>query len=141
MANYAKYQISFKLLIRRGEEFLILKDNNNVWDLPGGRADVTETHLPASKIISREIEEELGKGFKYRLKSPIAQFTRHISKQNEPIMIMVFEADYISGNIGLSGEHGSYKWMEPLKTRFSKKEFFNEEEYFFFLKYFKDQSR
>ncbi len=141
MSNYAKYQISFKLLLKRGEEFLILKDNDNLWDLPGGRADATETRLPTSEIISREIEEELGKDFKYQLKSPITQFTRHISEQNEPVMIIVFEADYISGDIGLSKEHGSYEWINPLKTKLTKKEFFNDEEYLFFLKYFEEQLR
>lgn len=118
------YQVSLKLLLKNEKgECLVLKcrddgSMSDYHDLPGGRIAAVEKDLPLSEIIKREIAEELGTEFKYALKSTKpAAIGRHSypSKRLEQVvnlLLVLFEAEYIRGEIKISDEHQSYEWVK-----------------------------
>ena len=136
--DYATYQVALKLLLRKGNEVLFLRDvPSGYWDLPGGRIDNVESKVPLDKILMREIREELGEKVKYKLGCPIFQFRRETKTHNIYNFLTVYEGKYIKGNIKISFEHSSYKWVNPKNYKFKEKDFFNKEEYLAVLGYFK----
>lgn len=135
--DYAIYQIAFKILLNKKDNFLFLKSFNNFLDLPGGRADNSEGKTAIKKIISREIREELGPKLKYKLGEPLFQYRRYFKPRKIYILITVYRADYLSGDIKISSEHSNYKWINPRKYKLNKNDFYNEEEYSAFKEYFK----
>lgn len=129
--NYAMYHVGLKILLRKGGEFLFLKSIDGAhWDLPGGRIDDAEHETPLEEILAREVREEIGEEIKYKLGKPILQFRRHFAKKGWHIFLTVHEAEYVSGEIRLSSEHGGFQWITPEKFRkFAENDFFSAEEY------------
>lgn len=140
MSRYATYQISLKIFLRKNGAVLLLRDKKGIWDLPGGRIDVTEIHTPIYAILAREVAEELGGEVRYTLGLPMLQFTRFLADQPEPVFIIVYEAQYLSGSIRLSDEHKHYAWIDPSRHSLTEKDFFSKEEYAFFVSYFQKSS-
>ena len=137
--DYANYHVGLKVLLRRGEEFLFLTDAKwNKFDLPGGRIDNIEHYTPLSEIIDRELQEELGEDIKYKLGKPILHFRRHFEREskNFHVFLVVFEGEYLSGEIKLSDEHSKYQWINPMNASLVAGDFFNEEEFFALNSYF-----
>jgi 8-oxo-dGTP pyrophosphatase MutT (NUDIX family) len=138
MKDHAVYQISLKVLLRKGNEFLFLKSaNGKYWDMPGGRIDNIESKIPLEDILAREMKEELGKNLKYKLGNPLFQYRKTYSSGKLPIFMTVYGAEYISGEIDISSEHSGYYWFKESETKFKKSEFGQEGEYLAFKKYFK----
>jgi len=136
--DYAIYQISFKILLRKGKKALFLRTTEgNYTDLPGGRVDNVENKVPLKEIISREVREELGSKIKYELGEPIFQYRRYSRSRQIYILFTVYEAKYLSGDVKLSPEHNSYEWINPAIYKFNKKDFEGGEEYKTFKEYFK----
>ena len=135
---YAIYHIGLKVLLKKADEFLFLTDAiGKRLDLPGGRIDDVEHYVPLHEVIAREVREELGGEVKYKLGKPVFQFRRHIESKGVHIFITVYEADYLSGEVQLSFEHVNYQWINFKKSGLKEKDFFNNEEYLAFKKYFK----
>jgi len=131
--TYANYQVSLKILLRKGSEFLFLTDTfGDRFDLPGGRIDNVEHDIPLTEIIARETTEELGKDVIYKLGKPIFQFRRHFDDEGLYIFLVVYEAEYISGDIRLSAEHLNFRWVNPTNIGLKEKDFFSREEYLAF---------
>lgn len=136
---FAIYNVGLKLLFKRGDEFLFLTDAiGKHFDLPGGRIDDVEQTAPLTEIIAREVEEELGKGIRYKLGKPVFQFRRYFESKGLPSFQTVYEAEYLSGEIRLSAEHSDWQWINPRKIDLKEKQFFNKEEYLAFKKYFEN---
>lgn len=141
MAECATYYVSLKVLLREGDNGLFLRCGKDHWcgaphwDWPGGRIDSTENETTITKIIKREIEEELGRDLKYTLGSLAFQFRRHLPRIDKWIFINVYEADYILGEIKLSDEHSDFEWINLKETQFDRKDFCNEEMYRELLQY------
>lgn len=77
-SNYANYHISLKVLLKKGREYLFLKDaRGEHYDLPGGRIDTNEHHIPLTAVLDREVREELGNDVKYVLGEPVFNYRRH----------------------------------------------------------------
>lgn len=134
---YANYHVSLKILLRKGDEFLFLRNPHNTqFDLPGGRIDDNEDAAPLNEILAREIREELGENLKYQLGNPAFQFRWFITEKGWQIFLTVYEAEYLSGEIQISDEHSDYIWINPKKYYFKKEEFTNQEEYLAFMDYF-----
>jgi 8-oxo-dGTP pyrophosphatase MutT (NUDIX family) len=130
------YHVSMKVLLREKDKVLFLYDSDeNNLDLPGGRIDDTEQDVPLSEIIKREVEEELGAEIKYKLGNPAFQFRRYFKDDDLHIFITVYEAEFLSGEIKLSSEHGHYEWMDLKNLELEKINFFSEEEYSAFKNY------
>ena len=137
--EYATYYVALKILLKKGDEFLFLKDAKNChFDQPGGRIDNVEHKVSLIEILGREIREELGEDVKYKLGRPLFQFRRHWDDKGVHIFLTVYSGEYISGNIKLSDEHSGYEWINPRKSNFKHEDFFNEEEYLAFQKYFNE---
>lgn len=129
------YQVAIKILLKKEDKFLLLKSYDGLWDLPGGRINKGEDKIPLEKILAREVREELG-NIKYRLKYPLFQFRRLIASSGLKIFIVVLEAEYISGKIKISAEHKSSAWINPKGFKPKIKDFFCQEEFEAFKKYF-----
>ncbi len=132
--------VGLKLLLKKGNEFLFLKTAGKpiFWDLPGGRVDNVEGEVSLEKILKREIKEELGNKIKYKLGVPLFQFRRKGRHGACFNLLTVYEGKYLGGGVKISFEHSAYKWINPKKYKFNKKDFFNKEEYSAFMKYFKN---
>lgn len=135
--NYAVYRVDLKVLLKKGDEFLFLEflDGEKI-DLPGGRIDVGEENTSLEEIIAREIKEELGEEVKYILGKPVFQYRVFLKERGWSIFLTIYEAEYLSGEIKLSDEHSDYKWVNPKNIYFKEENFFCNEEYLAFKKYF-----
>ncbi len=136
------YHVSMKVLLRDKDNVLFLYDSvENNLDLPGGRIDNTEKDIPLSEIIKREVEEELGMEIQYKLGNPIFQFRRYFKDDDLHVFITVYEAEFLSGEIKLSSEHGRYQWMNLKNLELEKISFFSKEEYSAFKNYFENTTQ
>ncbi len=112
-----------KAFIRKSEDILLLETiDDGQYDLPGGRIAVGEYEMPLDEILKREIEEELGSDFRYKNNGPVAIF-RHRRQGNTAagkpevrILMIGFELEYLGGEINLSEEHSSWKWLPPIQA-------------------------
>jgi len=133
----ANYHVSLKVLLRKEDEFLMLVDtSDDRLELPGGRIDETEHKSPFEKIIAREVKEELGDAIRYRLGKIAFSYRRHFENRGFHVLINVYEAEYLSGEINISDEHCGFKWVDPKKVVFKREQFFSDEEYIAFKNYF-----
>lgn len=140
ISTHALYNVGLKLILKKDNDFLFLVDAGGVYfDLPGGRIDETEHMVPIPEIIDREVKEELGESIKYKLGKPAFSFRRHVVAKDLHIFLIVYEAEYVSGEIKLSHEHCDYQWINPQHFNFEEKTFFNNEEYLAFKNYFKSK--
>lgn len=136
---HATYNVSLKVFLKKGDEFLFLTGSGNKWfDLPGGRIDDVDHNVPLTEIIAREVREELGEDIKYKLGKPIFQFRRHFESRWLHVFLTVYEAEYLSGEIQLSAEHSNFQWINPKIIDLKEDDFLNKEECVVFKKYFED---
>lgn len=136
---YAIYHVGLKVFLKKGDEFLFLTDAvGKHFDLPGGRIDDVEHTTPLTEVIAREVGEELGEEVKYKLGKLVFQFRRHFESKGLHIFLTVYEAEYLSGEIKLSAEHGGLQWINPKKVDLKEEQFFHKEEYLAFKKYFEN---
>ncbi len=134
---FGLYWVALKILLKKDGRFLFLRtDDGRFWDLPGGRIDNVEARVPLEKVLAREVREELGKSLKYKLVKPVMHFRRYSLSKNMCIFVVVFEADYVFGEIRLSFEHNSYEWIDPKMHNLKKKDFMGKEEWLSFQNYF-----
>ena len=123
----ALFQISVKVLMRDGNNILLTRGDGGI-DLPGGRIDVGEEDALFSDIVSREVREELGEDIKFRLGSVLfVHRLGHTKEKEEGIINIVFDAEYVSGDIKLSNEHVSYEWVDGRSYEVSRDDFYPED--------------
>ena len=126
----AQYQISLKLIIknRRGEVLIMKADSNGsmpgYYDLPGGRIQEHERELSFKTLILRELSEELGPSLKIKLREVPVAIGRHTYKRKDGttqyLMWILFEADYVGGQVVSSSEHEGYRWVKITKRNLTK---------------------
>lgn len=126
------YQISQKVILKNDQgEILLMKANNKdtyagFYDLPGGRINVDEFHVPLPEIVKREVLEEVG-DIKYNLNPRPVAVARHlipanvsIQKRDVHVLYLLYEATFISGEIKVSPEHTGFIWADPHKIELEK---------------------
>lgn len=104
-----------KILIKKGNSFLLLKnkkyvdDPKNGWETPGGHMEKNEDF---EQSLFRELKEETGlTKSDIDILCPIHTFLFYPGEEKS-LGGIVYLANYRSGNISLdSHEHDSYKWM------------------------------
>lgn len=133
---YANYHVSLKVLLKKGDEILLLKSPRGYLDLPGGRIDDVEDATPLFEILAREVSEELGEDIKYKIGKPVFQFRRFFPNKCWKLFLTVYEADYISGEVQISDEHEGFEWINPKEYEFKEEQFLSQEEYLSFKEYF-----
>jgi len=123
------YQISQKLILENSlGEILLLKALERhgtyagFYDFPGGRIHTDEFTVPLVKILEREVNEEIGQ-VRYKLNPRPVAISRHLIpahisslKRDVHVLYLMYEADYISGDIVISDEHAAYQWIDLTKA-------------------------
>lgn len=107
MAKNQTFYVGQKVLIRKGEELLLLIDPRFGLDLPGGRIQEGEKDLIDS--MQREIKEEIG--LIVEIGEPTLTWTWQIKVEQHPVFLVGYESKYISGEIKLSNEHSEFHWV------------------------------
>lgn len=126
-SKQAMFQISLKVLMRDGNNILLTRGEGGI-DLPGGRIDIGEENAPLKDTILREIREELGEDVKFLLGSVLFVHRLGYTKEKEGIINIVFDAEYVSGDIKLSNEHVSYEWVDGRSYEVSRDDFYPEDQ-------------
>lgn len=113
--NYYSIKTHFlvKILLKKGDSFLILKNNkkdpNNLkvgWESPGGHLEENED---IEQALFRELKEETGL-IDIKILCPIHSFLFYPGKENS-LAGVIYLAEYITGDIYLdNNEHCIYKW-------------------------------
>jgi 8-oxo-dGTP diphosphatase len=105
------FEVAHKALLIAGERLLMVRESaSGLWELPGGRIDPGEEHAPAETILTRELAEELGPQFRWRLVRPVMTWTRVL-----PAGQRVFLVGWLCHSEGdapeLSDEHDAFAWI------------------------------
>lgn len=128
------YQVSLKAILRNDQgEVLILGGASpgtfaGYFDFPGGRIDTNEFSTLLADILRREIKEELQIENVELSDLPVAigrhEIEAHLTPDNKPIHVLYifFEGRIRSGQIVISAEHSSVRWVN-LKSVDTKKLF------------------
>ncbi len=98
-----------KAIIRNGSKVLLVKDNNNVWELPGGRIEFGES---PEEALKRELKEELG-AEKVSVGNPISTFS-FVSKTDIAeyhFIVLVYSCSAQLEEIELDHESTDFGWF------------------------------
>lgn len=89
--------------MRRSE----LKVGAGLWEATSGRVEPGEEPIVA---VRREIAEETALEVHVR-ERPIDAYTGR--RGDEPMMVIVYRADWIAGEVEPSDEHDAHRWVTP----------------------------
>jgi len=116
-----------KACIEKDGQLLLLYDPIMGYDLPGGKIMKHETDLKAS--LQREVREETQLEIDVGLPFYTWFFTIPLNSGHrsagKKIFTIVYRCTYVSGEVTLSSEHTSFRWInkqnykECLKTAFA----------------------
>ena len=120
MSEIDTFHVSQKLFfINEKQEILILKDAHTpYYDFPGGRLDKNEFDVPLLDCLQREIREELGEKFLFTIEESVVALDSLWNKtlkrldDKRRVFLLFYEGEYEGGEIILSDEHESYKWVK-----------------------------
>ncbi len=116
MAEKAKYWLSLKLILRRGDEVLGLRARDDgqfagYFDLPGGRVHVDEVDAPFRDVLKREVREEIG-GVEYAIGPAPVAMGRHVNANGDIFLYVFFVGEHRSGEPKTSHEHIGAEWLK-----------------------------
>ena len=104
------YRVSVKALIKDDNgHILVVKENQEVWDLPGGGLDHGER---ADDGIKRELSEELGVG-NIRIINLVCVKTIYIEHKQSWLMWIVYEVELNSIDFHLGDEVVEVTFIDP----------------------------
>lgn len=112
--DYAMYQVTLKILLRRDDTYLTLYTSDDFVDFPGGRIDESEYDVPFVQSMQREFAEELGTtqiaiedlAFVCKRAYTFTGVVHHV-------LAVYYNASLEAGDIALSDEHKKYAWLTP----------------------------
>lgn len=113
-ADIALFQISLKALIIKDQKVLTLISKDNFFDFPGGRINTNEVKLAFNTSLNRELNEELSKDFRFKIKQFAFASKRVFQKEkiDQPVIALFFNVTALNESINLSDEHQDYKWLK-----------------------------
>lgn len=76
-----------------------------LWETLSGRVDLGEDPLDT---VKREIQEECGLEVRVHPR-PVTSY--YAERNGEPMIVIVYRADYHAGEVVLSEEHDDYAWL------------------------------
>lgn len=107
------FAVAVAVIIRRGDTFLAMrraltKDAGpGLWEALSGRVEAGEAPLGAA---AREVEEECGLSVQLDPR-PVTSYPA--TRLGLPMVVIVYRADYLHGEVVLSDEHDRYLWLTP----------------------------
>lgn len=107
------FVVAVAVVIRREGKLLAMrraltKDAGpGLWETLSGRVEVGEIPLEAAR---REVLEECSLNVTLSPR-PITAYPA--TRLDKPMIVIAYAADYISGEVILSEEHDSYRWLKP----------------------------
>ncbi|MFH1454856.1 MAG: NUDIX hydrolase [bacterium] len=114
--NYYSIKTHFlvKILLKKGDRFLILKDNTkdidnlkSGWESPGGHLEEGED---IEQALFRELKEETGLT-DVKILCPVHSFLFYPGEENS-LAGVIYLAEYTTGDINLDNkEHCAYRWL------------------------------
>lgn len=114
------FYIGQKAVINKKGEVLILHDPDiDKIDLPGGK--IQEGEKDFIKSLQREVMEETGLNIKVGrpFDTSYFEFAPDSTSRNrgKKIFLVIFECEYLEGEVKISAEHDWYKWVDKKSYR------------------------
>ena len=99
-------------VVVRGGEILAmrrstLKVGAGLWETTSGRIEPGEEPIAA---VAREIAEETGLEVRVTLR-PVDTYAAR--RGDDPMVVIVFRADWVAGEVRRSDEHDAHRWVSP----------------------------
>ena len=107
MSNIEKQKISIKGIFQKDDKFLVLKEDKNWWEFPGGKIELGES---IDDCFAREIEEELG-WKNTKMNKVVHIFTLNSESYKTQYIVICVKAEAGVEPIILSDEHIEYDWL------------------------------
>jgi 8-oxo-dGTP diphosphatase len=111
------YFVGQKAFIEKDGKLLVIFDHTQRVDYPGGRIRSDEHNLRES--LKREVREETG--LEIVVGNPFCTWTtlfpeghQHAGKE---VLLVAYKCEWLSGDIILSAEHDSYRWVDASTYR------------------------
>ncbi|MEM6429282.1 MAG: NUDIX domain-containing protein [Deinococcota bacterium] len=107
------YVVAVAAIIVRGSKVLAMRRSQHkdagagLWETLSGRVDAGEEPL---ETIKREIVEECGLGVNVDPR-PVTSYSA--MRAGKPMIVIVYQADYVSGEVVRSDEHDDHAWLTP----------------------------
>lgn len=106
-----EFLVGQKAFINKNGEVLVLNDPVLGLDFPGGKIQEGEPNFADS--LKREVFEETG--LRIEIGEPFAQWHLKLTQGHESagktIYLVGFKCKYLAGDVKISDEHDSYKWV------------------------------
>lgn len=103
-----------KLLLLKRDVLLILRKQNGLWDLPGGKIEPDET--PAEGL-AREVREELGLSLPATPTDSGRWLRRRTGRPDVMIHFFTVRLEGAHADIRLSDEHVGWRWVDAAALR------------------------
>lgn len=115
-ASKENWFVAVKVLLREGDNLLLLKDTFGDGDIPGGRLRKDDFTTPLQGVLKRKISEEIGDAVRYEINPDPVVLFRHErfevgSQETRRIFAVGYEATYLGGEIILGDYLESYTWV------------------------------
>ncbi|OHA27168.1 MAG: hypothetical protein A3C06_03780 [Candidatus Taylorbacteria bacterium RIFCSPHIGHO2_02_FULL_46_13] len=112
----AQFYVGQKAFIEKNGEVLVLNDPNEGLDFPGGKIQEGETDFV--EALKREVHEETSLEIDVGMPFTVWYnlFTSGHRNAGKKVYLIGFRCTYRAGEIKLSDEHNSYRWVN--KTNF-----------------------
>ena len=118
MKDDALFCVDQKAFIEKDGKVLVLHDQVEGLDFPGGKIQEGEAKdgdtSSLIRALQREVREETG--LTIEVLNPFAVWYHEFSQnhRNYPkvVYLVAFRCAYVSGEVKLSGEHDSFRWVD-----------------------------
>lgn len=103
-----KYPVSIKGIIAYEDKLILLKNERNEWELPGGKIDPGES---PEECLAREIQEELG--LEVQVGPPVYAWMYHILKRVR-VFVVAYDCALLTPSppqVVISNEHQGFDWF------------------------------
>lgn len=111
------FVVAVAAVIFRGDRVLAMRRSASkdagagLWETLSGRVEPDEQPLDA---LAREIEEECG----LEVRVDDRPVDAYVARRNEtPMLVLVYRAEWVSGEVRRSDEHDAHAWWTPAELR------------------------